>query len=69
MAKGFEDRLLIEDLSFIPPPAGIVGVVGANGAGKTTLFRMITGDETPDGGEMLSAQLSIWPMSINLTNP
>ena len=51
VAKGFEDRLLIEDLSFILPPAGIVGVVGANGAGKTTLFRMITADETPDGGE------------------
>ena len=53
VAKGFEDRLLIEDLSFILPPAGIVGVVGANGAGKTTLFRMITGDETPDGGEIV----------------
>ena len=52
-AKGFEDRLLIEELSFILPPAGIVGVVGANGAGKTTLFRMITGDETPDGGEIV----------------
>ncbi len=53
VAKGFEDRLLIEDLSFILPPAGIVGVVGANGAGKTTLFKMITGDETPDGGEIV----------------
>ena len=53
VAKGFEDRLLIEDLSFILPPAGIVGVVGANGAGKTTLFRMITGDETPDGVEIV----------------
>ena len=53
VAKGFEDRLLIEDLSFILPPTGIVGVVGANGAGKTTLFRMITGDETPDGGEIV----------------
>lgn len=50
--KGFGDRLLIEDLSFILPPAGIVGVVGANGAGKTTLFRMITGEETPDSGEI-----------------
>ena len=53
VAKGFEDRLLIEDLSFILPPAGIVGEDGANGAGKTTLFRMITGDETPDGGEIV----------------
>tara|TARA_Y100001970_G_scaffold164272_1_gene200733 strand:+ start:40942 stop:42615 length:1674 start_codon:yes stop_codon:yes gene_type:complete len=50
--KGFGDRLLIEDLSFILPPAGIVGVVGANGAGKTTLFRMITGEESPDSGEI-----------------
>ena len=50
VGKGFGDRLLIEDLSFLLPPAGIVGVVGANGAGKTTLFRMITGDEEPDTG-------------------
>ena len=48
--KGFGDRLLIEDLSFTLPPAGIVGVIGANGAGKTTLFRMIVGDEKPDAG-------------------
>jgi len=47
VGKGFGDRLLIEDLSFLLPPAGIVGVVGANGAGKTTLFRMITGEEQP----------------------
>ncbi|MEC8976273.1 MAG: energy-dependent translational throttle protein EttA [Actinomycetota bacterium] len=50
VGKGFSDRLLIEDLSFILPPAGIVGVIGANGAGKTTLFRMITGQEQPDAG-------------------
>ena len=50
--KGFDDRLLIEDLSFILPPAGIVGVIGPNGAGKTTLFRMITGGESPDEGEL-----------------
>ena len=50
--KGFGDRLLIEDLSFILPPAGIVGVVGANGAGKTTLFRMITGEEKADTGDI-----------------
>ena len=48
LRKGFGDRLLIEDLSFSLPPAGIVGVIGANGAGKTTLFRMITGEEQPD---------------------
>ncbi len=50
--KGFGDRLLIEDLSFSLPPAGIVGVIGPNGAGKTTLFRMLVGDERPDGGEV-----------------
>jgi ATP-binding cassette ChvD family protein len=48
--KGFGDRLLIEDLSFSLPPAGIVGVIGPNGAGKTTLFRMIVGEESPDAG-------------------
>ena len=48
--KGFDDRLLIDDLSFKLPPGGIVGVIGPNGAGKTTLFRMITGQETPDSG-------------------
>ena len=48
--KGFGDRLLIEDLSFALPPAGIVGVIGANGAGKTTLFRMVVGEEQPDAG-------------------
>ena len=48
--KGFGDRLLIEDLSFSLPPAGIVGIIGANGAGKTTLFRMIVGEEQPDAG-------------------
>jgi sulfate-transporting ATPase len=52
LRKGFEDKLLIEDLTFSLPPAGIVGVIGANGAGKTTLFRMIVGDETPDEGEL-----------------
>ncbi len=50
LRKGYGDRLLIEDLSFKLPPGGIVGVIGANGAGKTTLFRMIVGDEKPDGG-------------------
>jgi len=52
LRKGFGDRLLIDDLSFSLPPAGIVGVIGPNGAGKTTLFRMITGEEKPDAGEL-----------------
>jgi ATP-binding cassette ChvD family protein len=52
ISKGFGDRLLVEDLSFNLPRAGIVGVIGPNGAGKTTLFRMITGQEEPDGGAM-----------------
>ena len=52
LRKGFGDKLLIEDLSFSLPPAGIVGVIGPNGAGKTTLFRMIVGDEQPDDGEL-----------------
>jgi ATP-binding cassette ChvD family protein len=52
LRKGFGDRLLIDDLSFTLPPAGIVGVIGANGAGKTTLFRMITGEEQPDAGTL-----------------
>lgn len=50
ISKGFGDRLLIDKLSFMLPPAGIVGVIGPNGAGKTTLFRMIMGQETPDAG-------------------
>ncbi len=52
LSKGYGDRLLIDDLSFALPRGGIVGVIGPNGAGKTTLFRMITGQETPDGGEL-----------------
>jgi energy-dependent translational throttle protein EttA len=53
LRKGFGDRLLIEDLSFSLPPAGIVGIIGANGAGKTTLFRMIVGQEQPDDGSLV----------------
>jgi ATP-binding cassette ChvD family protein len=52
LAKGYGERLLIEDLSFSLPRAGIVGVIGPNGAGKTTLFRMLTGQEAPDAGSV-----------------
>jgi sulfate-transporting ATPase len=50
VAKGYGDRLLVENLNFRLPPGGIVGIIGPNGAGKTTLFRMITGQETADAG-------------------
>ena len=50
LSKGFQDKLLIDGLSFKLPPGGIVGVIGPNGAGKTTLFRMITGQDKPDAG-------------------
>jgi energy-dependent translational throttle protein EttA len=52
VVKGFDDRLLIENLNFLLPPGGIVGVIGANGAGKTTLFKMMTGLEQPDSGSL-----------------
>jgi sulfate-transporting ATPase len=52
LSKGYGDRLLIDDLSFSLPPAGIVGIIGPNGAGKTTLFRMLTGQEDPDAGSV-----------------
>jgi sulfate-transporting ATPase len=52
LRKGYGERLLIDDLDFRLPPGGIVGVIGANGAGKTTLFRMITGQEEPDAGNL-----------------
>ena len=52
LQKGYGDRLLVEDLTFSLPPAGIVGVIGPNGAGKTTLFRMIAGQEAPDSGTL-----------------
>ena len=51
VAKGYGDRLLVENLDFRLPPGGIVGIIGPNGAGKTTLFRMITGQEKPDAGD------------------
>jgi sulfate-transporting ATPase len=52
VTKSFGDRLLIDDLSFSVPPGAIVGIIGPNGAGKSTLFRMITGQEKPDSGEV-----------------
>ena len=52
LTKGFGDRVLIKDLSFTLPRAGIVGIIGPNGVGKTTLFKMITGEETPDSGTL-----------------
>ncbi len=52
ISKAYGDKLLFEDLSFMLPPGGIVGVIGPNGAGKSTLFRIITGQETPDSGEI-----------------
>src|SRR5579864_1216597 len=60
--KAYSDRLLIDDLSFRVPPGAIVGVIGPNGAGKTTLFRLITGREKPDAGEVVighTAQLAV----------
>ena len=56
VSKGYGDRLLIDNLSFIIPPGAIVGVIGPNGAGKSTLFRMITGEETADQGEIRIGQ-------------
>jgi len=52
VAKGFGDRVLVENLNFSLPRGGIVGIIGANGAGKTTLFRMLTGQEKPDSGKL-----------------
>ncbi len=62
VSKGYGDRLLIDDLSFKVPPGAIVGVIGPNGAGKTTLFRMITGAEQPDSGNVVighTAELAV----------
>jgi sulfate-transporting ATPase len=62
VSKGFGDRLLIDDLSFRVPPGAIIGVIGPNGAGKTTLFKLITGKEKPEAGEVVighTAQLAV----------
>ncbi len=72
LRKGFSEKLLIEDLTFELPRAGIVGVIGANGAGKTTLFRMITGQEQPDGGRLElgeSVQLAYVDQSRDALDP
>jgi sulfate-transporting ATPase len=72
LRKGFGEQLLIEDLSFDLPRAGIVGVIGANGAGKTTLFRMITGEEQPDAGTLElgeSVQLAYVDQSRDALDP
>lgn len=53
VSKGYDDRLLVEEMNFRLPPGGIVGVIGPNGAGKTTLFKMITGEEEPDSGQII----------------
>ncbi len=57
LRKGYGNNLLIDDLTFKLPPGGIVGIIGPNGAGKTTLFRMITGQEKPDGGTIEIGEL------------
>ena len=56
VTKSMGDKLLMEDMNFILPPNAIVGIIGPNGAGKSTLFKMITGEETPDSGEMQTGQ-------------
>src|SRR5207342_3087443 len=56
VSKAFGDRLLIDDLSFKIPPGAIVGIIGPNGAGKSTLFKMITGQEQPDSGEIVTGK-------------
>lgn len=72
LKKAMGDKLLIEDLTFSLPPGGIVGVIGPNGAGKSTLFRMLTGNETPDQGEVTfgdTVQLSYVDQSRDALDP
>tara|TARA_R110001599_G_scaffold64023_5_gene179734 strand:- start:36775 stop:38421 length:1647 start_codon:yes stop_codon:yes gene_type:complete len=71
VSKAFGDRLLIDDLSFRIPPGAIVGIIGPNGAGKSTLFKLITGKEQPDSGEVVigtTAQVSIVDQSRDSLN-
>ncbi|MEO7200165.1 MAG: energy-dependent translational throttle protein EttA [Dokdonella sp.] len=56
VSKSFGDRVLIDDLTFSAPPGAIIGIIGPNGAGKSTLFKMITGQEAPDKGEIVKGQ-------------
>ena len=65
VSKGYGDRLLIDDLSFKVPAGAIVGIIGPNGAGKSTLFRMISGQEQPDSGEISIGQTYSWPTWIS----
>ena len=72
LSKGFGERLLIEDLTFSLPPAGIVGIIGPNGAGKTTLFNMLSGQEAPDSGTITigdTVQMSYVDQSRDTLNP
>ena len=72
LQKAYGDKLLVEDLSFALPPGGIVGVIGPNGAGKSTLFRMLTGQEQPDGGSIEygdTVDLSYVDQSRDALNP
>ncbi|WP_158808370.1 energy-dependent translational throttle protein EttA [Beijerinckia sp. L45] len=72
LSKGFGDKLLIDNLTFKLPPGGIVGVIGPNGAGKTTLFKMITGSEKPDKGDIKvgeSVQLGYVDQSRDALDP
>src|SRR5690242_11252828 len=72
LSKAFGDRLLYENVNFILPPGGIVGVIGPNGAGKTTLFRMITGQEKPDSGTLRigpTVQIGYVDQSRDALNP
>ncbi|MGB0505118.1 MAG: energy-dependent translational throttle protein EttA [Pikeienuella sp.] len=72
ISKAYGDNLLVNDLSFSLPPGGIVGVIGPNGAGKSTLFRMLTGQETPDSGEITfgdTVQLSYVDQSRDALDP
>ena len=72
LKKGYGDKLLIDGLDFTLPRGGIVGVIGPNGAGKTTMFRMITGQETPDGGTLRigeTVQIGYVDQSRDALNP